>query len=117
MKRHILMLSWLFLCVWIIPNEPFLSGGQSGEAVYSREEIRFDSGRFKIVGDLHIPNPEKRQPAIIIVHGDGPAGRSPSRTPNRIINSFLDIGFACLIYDKPGYGESTGAFTPGKLFE
>lgn len=117
MKRHTLKLSWLFLCVWIIPNEPFLSGGQSGEAVYSREEVRFDSGRFKIVGDLHLPNPGKRQPAIIIVHGDGPAGRSTSRTPNRIINSFLDIGFACLIYDKPGYGGSTGEFTPGKLFE
>jgi len=117
MKRHVLRPSWLFLCAGIILNGPFLPGGQSGEAGYSREEMRFDSGRFKIVGDLHIPNPGKRQPAIIIVHGDGPAGRSPSRAPNRIIHSFLDIGFACLIYDKPGYGESTGEFTPGKLFE
>ena len=117
MKRHALNLGWLLLCILIISNEPFLSGDQSGEAVYSREEMRFDSGHFRIVGDLHVPNPGKRQPAVIIVHGDGPAGRSLSRAPNRIISGFLDIGFACLIYDKPGYGESTGEFTRGKLFE
>lgn len=117
MNKHPLKLMGLVLCLWIFPNASVLSGGQSGEAVSSREEVRFESGHFKIVGDLHIPNPGIRQPAIIIVHGDGPAGRSPSRVPNRIIQSFLDIGFACLIYDKPGYGESTGEFTPGKLFE
>jgi pimeloyl-ACP methyl ester carboxylesterase len=33
------------------------------------------------------------------------------------MRSFLEIGFACLIYDKPGYGESTGEFTRGRLFE
>jgi dipeptidyl aminopeptidase/acylaminoacyl peptidase len=33
------------------------------------------------------------------------------------MKSFLDTGFACLFYDKPGYGESTGKFTSGKLFE
>ncbi len=74
-------------------------------------------GQFRIVGDLHIPDPGKRQPAIIIVHGDGPAGRSFSREPNRVMRIFLDIGIACLIYDKPGYGESTGEFTRGNLFD
>jgi dipeptidyl aminopeptidase/acylaminoacyl peptidase len=95
----------------------FLIGGQGEENIYNREVIRFDSGHFKIVGDLHIPNPDNRQPAIIFVHGDGPARRSPSGRPNRIMRSFLDIGFACFFYDKPGYGESTGTFTRGKLFE
>jgi pimeloyl-ACP methyl ester carboxylesterase len=33
------------------------------------------------------------------------------------MRSFLDTGFACFFYDKPGYGESTGTFTRGKLFE
>jgi pimeloyl-ACP methyl ester carboxylesterase len=33
------------------------------------------------------------------------------------MSCFLDIGFACLFYDKPGYGESTGEFTRGRLFE
>ena len=107
----------LFLCGLIVLYDPRLAGDQAGTTIYSREEIRFDSGHFKIVGDLHIPDPGKRQPAIIIVHGDGPARRSFSRAPNRVMSSFLDIGFACLIYDKPGYGESRGEFTRGKLFE
>jgi len=118
MKRCILILSsLLFLCGSVFLNELFVIGRQAEENIYSREVIRFDSGHFKIVGDLHIPNPEKEQPAIIFVHGDGPARRSPSGRPNRIMRSFLDIGYACLNYDKPGYGESTGKFTSGKLFE
>ena len=118
MKRHIVMLSGLLLlCGLVLLNEPYLVGGQSDKDIYIREEIGFDSAHFKIVGDLHIPNPNNRQPAIIFVHGDGPARRSPSGRPNRIMRSFLDIGFACFYYDKPGYGESTGKFTGGKLFE
>ena len=92
-------------------------GTQAEEDVYHREELQFDSAHFKIVGDLLIPDPGKKQSAIIFVHGDGPARRSPTRAPNRIMTSFLDIGFACFYYDKPGYGESTGKFTSGKLFE
>jgi uncharacterized protein len=107
----------LVLCGFIFLVGPSFMIGQPDAGVFSREEIRFDSGQFKIVGDLHIPNPRKKQPAIIFVHGDGPVRRSPSREPNRIMSSFLDIGYACLFYDKPGSGESTGAFTQGKLFD
>jgi dipeptidyl aminopeptidase/acylaminoacyl peptidase len=118
MKKCILVLCAFFIiCVLFFLNEPYLYGEQSDNDIYNREEIRFDSGHFKIVGDLHIPDPEKKQPVIIFVHGDGPARRSPSRTPNQIMSHFLDIGFACFYYDKPGYGESTGKFTRGKLFE
>jgi len=118
MKRTISILSCLlFLCGTIFLNQLFVIGGQPEQDINSREVIRFDSGHFKIVGDLYIPNPEKKQPAIVFVHGDGPARRSPSGRPNRIMRSFLEIGFACFFYDKPGYGESTGKFTGGKLFE
>jgi dipeptidyl aminopeptidase/acylaminoacyl peptidase len=118
MKRITLMLgALLFICALFFMNEQFLSGCQSDSEIFSREEIRFDSGHFTIVGDLHIPNSGKEHPAIIFVHGDGPARRRPSGVPNRIMSHFLDIGFACLFYDKPGYGESTGKFTSGKLFE
>ena len=118
MKRHIVALSGLLLlCGLVLLNELYLVGGQSDKDIYTREEICFDSAHFKIVGDLHIPNPNKQQPAIVFVHGDGPARRSSSGRPNRIMRSFLDTGFAWLFYDKPGYGESTGTFTRGKLFE
>ena len=117
MKKHIVILSCLLLCGWVLLNAPCLVSGQSDRDLTTREEISFDSAHFKIVGDLHIPDPNKQQPAIIFVHGDGPARRSPSGRPNRIMSSFLDIGFACFYYDKPGYGESTGKFTRGKLFK
>lgn len=117
MNKVKLISSLLFLCGLAILSGFSLSGDQPGMMTYPREELRFEVGPFKIVGDLHIPDPGKRQPAIIIVHGDGPAGRSFSREPNPVMRTFLDIGFACLIYDKPGYGESTGEFTRGNLFD
>lgn len=118
MKRPILLLcSILVLSSLFFLERLNLNGGQSDNDIFSREEIKFDSGHFEIVGDLHIPDPGKKQPVVIFVHGDGPARRSPSRAPNRIMKSFLEIGFACFYYDKPGYGESTGKFTSGKLFE
>ncbi len=117
MKKHASMVSCLLLCGMIFSGEFTFAGSQTGSTTYTRNEIRFDSAHFRIVGDLHIPDPKMRQPAIIFVHGDGPAGRSLSRVPNKIMRVFLDAGFACLIYDKPGYGESTGAFTRGMLFE
>lgn len=117
MKRYILSLGLLIVIGLISLNGTTHIGTQAEEAVYSREEIQFESAHFKIIGDLHIPDPEKKQPVVIFVHGDGAAKRSPSRAPNWIMRSFLDIGFACFYYDKPGYGESMGEFTGGKLFE
>jgi dipeptidyl aminopeptidase/acylaminoacyl peptidase len=118
MKKYLLPLSVIFsICGSILLSGQFLIGGQTGNDIYAREEIQFESAHFKIVGDLHIPDLERKHPVIIFVHGDGPARRSYSRSPNQIMTSFLEIGFACFYYDKPGYGESTGDFTRGKLFE
>lgn len=118
MKKYISALSiLLFIGGLMFLSEMYLIGDPSDNEIYSREEIRFDSGHFEIVGDLHVPNPEIKQPAIIFVHGDGPARRRSSGEPNQIMSHFLDIGFACFFYDKPGYGESTGKFTSGKLFK
>ena len=117
MKRYIMSMSFSIIIGLLSLNGTTFIGTHAEEDVYSREELQFEWDHFKIVGDLHIPDPDKKQPVIIFVHGDGPARRSPSGAPNRIMTIFLDIGFACFYYDKPGYGESTGKFTSGKLFE
>lgn len=104
-------------CGMIFLSGTTAAGAQTEAAIRSREVIRFESRHFKIVGDLLLPDPGKKHPVIIWVHGDGPARRPPSGRPNRIMSSFLDIGFACFYCDKPGYGESTGEFSDGKLFE
>ena len=75
------------------------------------EEIRFRSGKFRLVGDLRIPEGEGPHPAIIMVHGDGPATREgfPTTFPPAI-ETFLGNGYAVFSWDKPGSGESRGKF-------
>ncbi|MFC2157492.1 alpha/beta hydrolase family protein [Acidobacteriota bacterium] len=99
---------FFFSTVWIH------GGGQNPR---NREEVSFQSGDFKIVGDLYIPQGGERHPAVVFVHGDGPASRPLSRFTRKIIDGFLETGFACLFYDKPGYGESTGELRRGGLFK
>jgi pimeloyl-ACP methyl ester carboxylesterase len=118
MKRYFLIFCGLLLfCVTIfLWTAPPLKN-QSKEKSYFRAEVKFDHRHFTVIGDLYAPSPKKKNPVIIFVHGDGPARRSSSRAPNRLMRNFLEIGFACYYYDKPGYGESKGKFTSGKLFE
>ena len=60
MKKYLLKLS-IFLTIYgsIFLSGQFLIGGQTDNDIYAREEIQFESAHFKIVGDLHIPDPGK----------------------------------------------------------
>ena len=40
------------------------------------EELTFQSGPFKVVGDLRLPDGEGPFPVVLFVHGDGPADRT-----------------------------------------
>jgi pimeloyl-ACP methyl ester carboxylesterase len=82
-----------------------------GSQEASVEEIRFRSGRFRLVGDLRMPTGEGPHPAIIMVHGDGPVDRNGHAAIfNPAIEVFLRTGYAVFSWDKPGSGESTGSF-------
>jgi pimeloyl-ACP methyl ester carboxylesterase len=75
------------------------------------EEIRFRSGRFRVVGDLRMPVGQGPHPAIIMVHGDGPVTREGYPTTYLpAIELFLRNGYAVFSWDKPGSGDSTGKF-------
>jgi dipeptidyl aminopeptidase/acylaminoacyl peptidase len=75
------------------------------------EEIRFRSGRFRVVGDLRVPEGEGPHPAIIMVHGDGPITRDGYPTTYQpAMEIFLRNGYAVFSWDKPGSGESAGKF-------
>jgi pimeloyl-ACP methyl ester carboxylesterase len=74
------------------------------------EEIKFRSGRFKVVGDLRIPDEGDRHPAVILVHGSGKATRHPEGTAKPTMDTFLRNGYAVFSWDKPGSGMSTGDF-------
>ena len=71
------------------------------------ESLLFETQGFHINCDLDLPEGKGPHPAIIVVHGDGRGTRSYYRTARA---KFLDAGYAVLIWDKPGFGDSTGEF-------
>jgi len=111
-KAAIVALVVLVLCscrpkVVIEPVGERSIGGQ----VVRVEEIRFRSGRFRVVGDLRLPAGDGPFPAIIMVHGDGPITRDGYPTTYQpAMEIFLRNGYAVFSWDKPGSGESTGKF-------
>jgi len=87
------------------------------ESAYHREQIRFSSGRFELVGDLLTPaDGQQSHPAIVYVWGSGPTNRNAHIENSPILKTFLARGFAVLLYDKPGSGQSTGTFDNRHLF-
>jgi dipeptidyl aminopeptidase/acylaminoacyl peptidase len=77
-------------------------------AQHSSEEIVFESGSFKIVGELRLPEASGPHPLVVFVHGDGPNNRTSGVTYPPIMQRMLHAGYATLAWDKPGTGESTG---------
>ncbi len=78
------------------------------------EEVRFTSGGFELVGELTRPGPDGPYPAVIIVHGSGPQTRTSTPGTSTILERFGAAGYAVLVWDKPGSGESTGEFEQGE---
>jgi pimeloyl-ACP methyl ester carboxylesterase len=76
------------------------------------EEITFESGSFHVVGDLRLPEGTGPFPVILFVHGSGDADRTLFGLYLPIMERMLRAGYATFAWDKPGYGESTGEFTP-----
>jgi pimeloyl-ACP methyl ester carboxylesterase len=85
----------------------------SGETLpHDVEKFIFESGRFKVVGELRIPSGEGRHPLVIMVHGDGPAYKNLFLL---LKQCFLRAGYATLMWDKPGFGQSTGELSRQRL--
>jgi len=72
------------------------------------EEITFQSGEFKLVGDLRTPAGTGPFPVILFVHGSDDADRTLFGYYLPVMERMLRAGYAVFSWDKPGYGESTG---------
>ena len=79
-------------------------------------EINFTSGNFNLSGVLVIPQNGGPFPTVIFIHGDGPINRTMLGYYEPIWQKFTDVGYACLSWDKPGVGKSTGKFGDTTLF-
>jgi hypothetical protein len=70
--------------------------------------LTFQSGQFKVVGDLRLPEGSGPFPVVLFVHGSGPADRTGNMAYLPIMERMLRAGYATFAWDKPGTGESTG---------
>jgi pimeloyl-ACP methyl ester carboxylesterase len=80
------------------------------------EDITFNVGKLHIAGTLVKPDNPKPYPVVIFVHGSGPANREGSGLYLPLWKRFTRLGYACLSWDKPGVGESTGEYGKIHLF-
>ena len=97
----------LTACGAAVQRQPM--GSQSfGSQEADVEEIKFRSGKFRVVGDLRMPEGDGPHPAIIMVHGSGEATRDGRVPFTPMIEIFLRNGHAVFSWDKPGSGKSTG---------
>ena len=71
------------------------------------EAVNFENGDVRLAGVLVKPAGDGRFPAVVFVHGAGPATHDE---PAFVVhaNAFLKRGFAVLTYDKRGSGASSG---------
>lgn len=69
------------------------------------EQVTFTNGNVTLSGTLLRPNTEARIPAVVLIHGSGPEDRSSLRY---YADVFVRNGYAALVYDKRGVGESQG---------
>jgi len=73
------------------------------------EAVTFRSSGFEISGVLVKPADEGVFPAVVILHGSGPESLSDPAY-KATANTLVRAGFAVLLYDKRGVGESSGDF-------
>jgi pimeloyl-ACP methyl ester carboxylesterase len=79
------------------------------------QEIKFTVQQFSVVGDLLLPWVGANHPLVILVWGDGEAGRHMVSRPSKLLSSFIACGYAVFLEDKPGFGASRGEFSSDYL--
>jgi alpha-beta hydrolase superfamily lysophospholipase len=69
------------------------------------EAVRFRNGEIELAGEIVTAGSATSRPAIVFLHGSQAEGRWASRY---LAHRFAERGFAALIFDKRGVGESRG---------
>jgi pimeloyl-ACP methyl ester carboxylesterase len=74
------------------------------------ENVRFQHGKNVLAGTLYLPAGPGPHPALALVFGSGAQDRNYGGTGPALGRHFARHGYACLAWDKPGVGQSTGDF-------
>jgi uncharacterized protein len=84
--------------------------GPPREAEPREEQIRFEVGGNTLKGVLVLPGTPGPYPAVVFINGSGDADRTGNGLFPHMWSHFARQGFACLSWDRPGVGQSTGDF-------
>lgn len=74
------------------------------------QHVEFECDHHRLVGTLLLPPGDGPFAVAVFVHGSGPADRAAGGLYSPIFATFLRANVACLAWDKPGIGESTGDY-------
>jgi pimeloyl-ACP methyl ester carboxylesterase len=93
-------------------NAPPTTFGQpTAFSDHSEVAVHYTCAGAVQAGTLFLPQGEGPHPAVVWVHGAGPATRLTGTAP--LIKALAGAGIAVLSYDKRGAGESKGKCCPG----
>jgi alpha-beta hydrolase superfamily lysophospholipase len=77
-----------------------------------QRELRIESGGIELAATLPVPASRSPRPAALLLAGSGPSRRAELR---RFADHLNGLGFATLVYDKRGSGQSTGDWTTASM--
>jgi uncharacterized protein len=88
-----------------------------GQRGYHTETVSFDNRGAHLVGTLYLPDRQetdkhRKHPGIVWVHGGGPGTR---KQMSFFVTHFARTGYAVLVPDKRGIGQSTGHYQPATI--
>jgi uncharacterized protein len=95
--------------------EANLSAGEANLAPYRCEDLTIPAGDRQLAASLYLPLSGLPVPAVVFVHGAGPAVRDDDY--QELARHFARKGVAAVIYDKRGCGASTGDWTRAGLLD
>ncbi len=99
--------------IWILVNANAQAAGERVPASLEGvlvHEVGFRHGGDQLAGSLYLPSGPGPHPAVLMVLGSGVATREYGGVVPALALRFVRSGFACLSWDKPGCGRSTGDF-------
>jgi pimeloyl-ACP methyl ester carboxylesterase len=99
------------LVAWILLRGTGKGRPGAEPASLREEEVRFSSGGNTLAGVLLLPASPGPHPAIAFVHGSGSLDRNDWTSHPPLREHLARHGIACLCWDKPGVGASTGEWS------
>jgi uncharacterized protein len=88
------------------------AGAATAQTPPSERDVTFANGAIELQGTLMLPAGTGPHPAIVFLHGSGPATRAGARS---YALEFAKLGVASLFFDKRGSGKSGGSWTNASL--